>query len=268
MPTLKREFAEYRSPILLFATPNEKEEMTGETLTDAIPGLDTESVAGGHQVSLTFNNAGGVQFGRVTEAHVGEQLGAVIDGRVKSAPVINEPIYGGRARISGRFTFEDAQDIAVAYAANHVVAADMDFDERIDLVTAHTDRRTCSVLLNRGNGMFVSAASYPAGLSPFAAIVVDVNVDGYLDLVTSSEANSAISVLLATDDGINFWTGGLWAADLDMPLLIVNHATAEKPVMQAMTRYLKKTFPGILAEYIDVKFPYSALCNQSKKRTR
>jgi len=93
---------------------NEKEEMTGETLTDAIPGPDMESVAGGHQVSLTFNAAGGVQFGRITEAHVGEQLGAVIDGRVKSAPVINEAIYGGRAKISGRFTSEEAQDLAIA----------------------------------------------------------------------------------------------------------------------------------------------------------
>ena len=66
-------------------------------------------------------------------------------------------------------------------------------------------------------------------------------------------------VILATDDGMNFWTGGLWAADLDIPLLIVNHATAEKPGMQAMATYLKGVFPGIPVEYIDVQYPYSSI---------
>ena len=66
-------------------------------------------------------------------------------------------------------------------------------------------------------------------------------------------------VILATDDGINFWTGGLWAADLDIPLLIVNHATAEKPGMQAMARYLKGIFPDIPVQYVDVQYPYSSI---------
>ncbi len=66
-------------------------------------------------------------------------------------------------------------------------------------------------------------------------------------------------VLLATDDGMNFWDGGLWAVDLGVPLLIVNHATAEKPGMQAMAEYLRGEFPGVEVEYLDVEFPYSSL---------
>jgi len=66
-------------------------------------------------------------------------------------------------------------------------------------------------------------------------------------------------LLLATDDGMNFWDGGLWAADLDQPLLIVNHCTAEKPGMMAMAGYLRDVFPGVPAEYVDVDFPYGAL---------
>ncbi len=66
-------------------------------------------------------------------------------------------------------------------------------------------------------------------------------------------------LLLATDDGMNFWDGGLWAADLGIPLLIVNHATAEKPGMMAMVDYLKGIFPGLPVEYIDVAFPYTSL---------
>ena len=65
--------------------------------------------------------------------------------------------------------------------------------------------------------------------------------------------------ILATDDGMNFWTGGLWAADLDVPLLLVNHATAEKPGMRALAGYLEGVFPGVAAEYFDVAFPYRAV---------
>ena len=66
-------------------------------------------------------------------------------------------------------------------------------------------------------------------------------------------------LILATDDGINFWDGGLWAVDLGIPLLIVNHATAEKPGIQAMAGYLGKKFPGVRVGYLDVEFPYSKL---------
>ena len=70
-------------------------------------------------------------------------------------------------------------------------------------------------------------------------------------------------LLLATDDGMRFWggwqSGGLWAADLGIPVLIVNHATAEKRGMQEMAPYLRRIFPGLRVEYVDVEFPYSSL---------
>ena len=68
-----------------------------------------------------------------------------------------------------------------------------------------------------------------------------------------------VDLILATDDGINFWDGGLWATDLGVPVLIVNHATAEKPGMQAMAGYLRKKFPEVRVEYLDVEFPYNTL---------
>ena len=66
-------------------------------------------------------------------------------------------------------------------------------------------------------------------------------------------------VILATDDGMNFWDGGLWAVDQGLPLLIVNHCTAEKPGMMAMARYLAEQFPQAPVEYLDVAMPYSSL---------
>jgi putative NIF3 family GTP cyclohydrolase 1 type 2 len=61
--------------------------------------------------------------------------------------------------------------------------------------------------------------------------------------------------ILATDDGINMWDGGLWGLDLGIPILIVNHATAEKPGMMAMARYLEGICPGVRIAYVDVAFP-------------
>ena len=68
-------------------------------------------------------------------------------------------------------------------------------------------------------------------------------------------------VILATDDGFNYWSGGLWSADTGVPLLVVNHATAELPGMQAMAGYLSEKFPDIPAKYLPVAFPYSAVCS-------
>jgi putative NIF3 family GTP cyclohydrolase 1 type 2 len=65
--------------------------------------------------------------------------------------------------------------------------------------------------------------------------------------------------ILATDDGINSWVGALWSLDLGVPLLVVNHATAEKPGMEAMARHLRRRFPGVPAEYIDVALPFKSL---------
>jgi putative NIF3 family GTP cyclohydrolase 1 type 2 len=66
-------------------------------------------------------------------------------------------------------------------------------------------------------------------------------------------------IILATDDGMNTWDGGLWARDIDIPVLLVNHCTAEKPGMQAMAVYLSDRFPDVPVEYLDAAFPYAVL---------
>ena len=63
-------------------------------------------------ISLTFNKEGATIFGRVTGANVGRQLAIVLDGEVKSAPVIQDAILGGRAQISGTFSITEAQRLA------------------------------------------------------------------------------------------------------------------------------------------------------------
>jgi len=62
-------------------------------------------------------------------------------------------------------------------------------------------------------------------------------------------------ILLVTDDGISTTAGGLWSLDLEVPMLVVNHATAELPGMMAMVGYIERHFPGVPVKYLPGEFP-------------
>src|SRR3546814_2752789 len=65
-------------------------------------------------VDITFNSEGGRRFARVTRENTGKQFAMILDNQVISAPSTNEPIMGGKAMISGSFTVESANELAIA----------------------------------------------------------------------------------------------------------------------------------------------------------
>ncbi len=65
-------------------------------------------------VSITFNSEGGAKFAKLTSANVGKPFAIILDGKVLSAPNINEPILGGSAVISGNFTTDSANQLAIS----------------------------------------------------------------------------------------------------------------------------------------------------------
>jgi preprotein translocase subunit SecD len=83
--------------------------ITGDYLTDARVGFDRQQRP---VVEFQFNTEGGHIFGDQTEESVGEQLAIVLDDRVYSAPNIRTRI-GSRGQIEGRFTSQEAADLAV-----------------------------------------------------------------------------------------------------------------------------------------------------------
>jgi SecD/SecF fusion protein len=95
-------------------------EVDGADLTDAVPGQDPRT----HEwvVNFTLDAAGSKRFAEVTTQHVGEPLAIILDNKVISAPVIREPILGGRGEISGRFTAAEANDLAVLLRAGALPA--------------------------------------------------------------------------------------------------------------------------------------------------
>jgi len=88
--------------------------VSGDQLVKATQGFDQDGRA---IVDITFNTAGARRFGRVTQENVGKPFAMILDDRVLSAPNINEPILGGRAQISGNFTVETANQLAVSLAS-------------------------------------------------------------------------------------------------------------------------------------------------------
>lgn len=73
-------------------------------------------------VSIDFNRQGARIFRDVTTENVKNRLAIVLDNRVYSAPQIQEPIPGGTARITGRFSIQEARDLAIVLRAGALPA--------------------------------------------------------------------------------------------------------------------------------------------------
>jgi len=85
--------------------------MSGENLIDAQPNLNNQTNQ--PAVSFTLDRLGAQKFGRATTDNVGKRLAIVLDGKIISAPSINEAIPSGNGIISGNFSFQEATDLAL-----------------------------------------------------------------------------------------------------------------------------------------------------------
>ena len=102
--------------------------VSGGDLTDAQPGFDQRS--GEPIVSFRFNTSGSRKFAQATSENVGQPFAIVLDNEVISAPVIREPITGGSGQISGSFTVQAANDLAILLRAGALPAPLTIIEER------------------------------------------------------------------------------------------------------------------------------------------
>ena len=95
--------------------------LSGEDLVDAQPGFQQQT----NEPIVTFRltTSGARRFGEVTTQNVGRPFAIVLDDEVISAPVIREPITGGSGQISGSFTVQGANDLAILLRAGALPAA-------------------------------------------------------------------------------------------------------------------------------------------------
>ncbi|MCP3383398.1 MULTISPECIES: protein translocase subunit SecD [unclassified Bradyrhizobium] len=94
--------------------------VSGAELTDAQPGFDQRTNE--PIVSFRFNSTGARKFAQATQENVGLPFAIVLDNEVISAPVIREPITGGQGQISGNFTVQSANDLAILMRAGALPA--------------------------------------------------------------------------------------------------------------------------------------------------
>jgi preprotein translocase subunit SecD len=102
--------------------------VSGGDLTDAQTAFDPRT--GEPVVSFKFNSAGSRKFAQATTENVGQPFAIVLDNEVISAPVIREPITGGQGQISGNFTVQSANDLAILLRAGALPAPLTVIEER------------------------------------------------------------------------------------------------------------------------------------------
>lgn len=86
--------------------------IAGDKLVKADPTFDQQTNE--PAVTIQFDGEGGQKFARMTQQNTGKLFAIILDGQVISAPQIKEPIFGGISQISGSFTVESANQLAIA----------------------------------------------------------------------------------------------------------------------------------------------------------
>ena len=102
--------------------------VSGGDLSDAQTSFDQRTSE--PVVSFKFNSAGARKFAQATTDGVGQRFAIVLDDQVISAPVIREPIIGGQGQISGSFTVQSANDLAILLRAGALPAPLTVIEER------------------------------------------------------------------------------------------------------------------------------------------
>ena len=102
--------------------------VSGERLVDASVGFDPQTNA--PEVNFRFDSVGAKKFGEVTKANVGRPFAIVLDEKVISAPIIQTAILGGAGRITGNFSVQEANDLAILLRAGALPAPMSILEER------------------------------------------------------------------------------------------------------------------------------------------
>ncbi|ULA64868.1 MAG: Protein translocase subunit SecD [Nitrospira sp.] len=106
---------EFRTPYLV----RKRVMLTGDVLSDARVSIGEFNDP---YVSITFDGKGGREFERITGENIKKRMAVVLDNTIYSAPVIQDRISGGRAQITGTFSTQEANDLAIVLRAGALPA--------------------------------------------------------------------------------------------------------------------------------------------------
>ncbi|MBN1354192.1 MAG: protein translocase subunit SecD [Candidatus Omnitrophica bacterium] len=179
-----------------------KASLAGDTLVDATTEF---SQSGFNQpyVSITFNNKGAAAFAELTGRNVGKRLAIVLDGNVYSAPVIREKIPSGRGQITGNFSVQEANDLAIVLRAGALPAPVEVIEERTVGPALGKDsiRKGIRAIITGGICVLVFMATYymMAGfIADFALILNIILITGALSYFHATLTLPGIAGLVLT----------------------------------------------------------------------
>ncbi|MGI4823727.1 MAG: FG-GAP-like repeat-containing protein [Janthinobacterium lividum] len=165
--------------------------------------------AGGLKAGSSVASGTTLRFTPTTAFKPGETVFATLTAGVQSASnaSLTQPyvFQFTTATNPSSGTFEGGSQVAVGSNPNSVVAADVDGDGDLDLLTDNTDRNSVGVYVNNGRGAFSSGSEVAVGTRPDALVVGDVDGDGDLDLLS---ANNSGTVSLRINNGQGSFGGG------------------------------------------------------------
>ena len=128
------------------------------------------------------------------------------DGKVDLI-CVNNNIQGGSPALmvwtnNGSGFFGSNATLTVGNQPNFVVAADVNCDGFVDLISANYAANTLTVLTNNGSGVFGSNATLNVGRGPYCVAAADINGDGKVDLISANGVDYTLTVLTNNGGGI------------------------------------------------------------------
>lgn len=184
----------------LYYTLDQVPVVTGDELTDARPDTDQN---GYPAVAFRFNPTGARAFGDFTANHIGEPFAIVLDGKVISAPVIQSHIGGGSGIITGRFSVEEATNLALLLRAGALPAGMTFLEERTigpELGQDSIDAGRVAAAVGFTAVVAYMIASY--GLfGTFAAVALTINIAiifGFMSLIGATLTLPGIAGIVLT----------------------------------------------------------------------
>ena len=176
--------------------------LDGSMLTDAKVGFDRNNQP---VINFVLNGEGARIFGDFSGKSVGKRMAIVLDDKVYSAPVIRERIGGGRGQISGNFTLNEANDVAIALRSGALLAPVYVMEKRSVGPSLGADSIKASTMaLALG---FVMVVIFMVFYYGYAGLIADIALIGNLFLILAVMAMFGATLTLPGMAGIVLTVG-------------------------------------------------------------
>jgi len=180
---------------------NKRAVVSGEDLVDSQPGFDQRTNE--PIVSFRFNSKGSRRFGKWTQNNVGRPFAIVLDKEVISAPVVREAILGGTGQISGSFTVEGANNLAILLRSGALPATITVVEERTVGASLGADSVTAgamAALIGLGAVIVFMIVAYGSfGLFSTAALLINLSlIIGVLSIIQATLTLPGIAGIVLT----------------------------------------------------------------------